>query len=341
MASPTTVAALLTHLRSTTPTPLSLTPAEYDRLTNISWRISQFRDAPLLSDYAELLAEMEAVGVQGWLRAAKERERGQVLHEDHTLANVAERLERVAGTLSGGVTLEEAEGEDAASAQSDTIEDRTPTELASDAPTKPKNSIRRSRPFSLSSVVVEVGSSRLRSPTTSTSETTLARDTEYPPPSAPISHFGEDDEAETRDARRLEEETASWAHEQNELQASLPPPSQVEDYCSAAFTSSVSTQPYIFIPLPANFTLPQHDTHLPSLTFTEPPLVFHFPDGAKKADLLAVLHHRHAAGLPGLLPRSGVNVMQVRTHRMEWELKNAVRKVLGKEGWDGSTGETW
>jgi len=202
---------------------------------------------------------------------------------------------------------------------------------------------RRPRPLSESSVVVELDSLSVRSPTASAVGVGLSKDLEYPPPlqlSTEQEHRDED-----KNSKRQEEKTPVWSNAQRELQESFPPstnsPSPPNRFLPP-FT--IDTAPsYIFIPLPGNFTLPQYNSHLPSLTFKAPPSVFHFPQGAKKDQLLTVLRQRCATSLPilDLEPLESVNVIQVRTHHMESELKNAIRKSMTQEQWEENIRKQW
>jgi hypothetical protein len=200
---------------------------------------------------------------------------------------------------------------------------------------------RRPRLYSMSSTSVEMGSSGFRSPSARIIDAGLDSDLAH----LPLLTVHSEQEDDDRNAKRLEEENAIWSHKQDELQYSLiyeaftPSP----DHRSQPSVHADIVPSHIFIPLLANFTLPQHNAHLPSLTFNTPPSVVHFPDGTKKDQILTALRQRSAAGLPipDLEPLEGINSMQVRTHHMEWQLKNAIRKNMTQEEWDTNIGKQW
>ncbi|KAF2646225.1 hypothetical protein P280DRAFT_502854 [Massarina eburnea CBS 473.64] len=106
-------------------------------------------------------------------------------------------------------------------------------------------------------------------------------------------------------------------------------------------TNTVVPELYIYVPLPANFTIPQHN--IPSITFASPSSVFHFPYGANRDQLFAALRKERDAGtlVADIEPFEDLNVIRIRTHDMEWELKNAIRKSMTREKWDKEIGVEW
>ncbi|KAF2252214.1 hypothetical protein BU26DRAFT_561968 [Trematosphaeria pertusa] len=211
-------------------------------------------------------------------------------------------------------------------------------EGTTDAPT------RRPRPWSGSSTIVEVGSAIGRPKTgagiSNVAVSAAAADAEYPPPLTPsvVDTADEDD----RDASISREENRLWAKEEHERCNSftfdtLSPSSHFASRESDALPN------YIYIPLPADFTVPTHSARTPSLTFRTPASVFHFPHGATRDQLLRLLRLRRAADMPGpsLESPEEVNVIRVRTHVMEWELKNAIRKYMTSEEWNTTGGQQW
>ncbi|KAF2681509.1 hypothetical protein K458DRAFT_433665 [Lentithecium fluviatile CBS 122367] len=310
----------------------------------------------LLDDVGQLECAFERLPLEERADAARLRRQVDLLLQEEGMLNyqqeyvqkleaLVERLERLAnpkeigaegleqyrtsgrGNIKRDMTLSDNESE--------TYGRQISNEHAERKPERPR---RRPRPFSESSVLVEVGSSGPRSPTASAVGTNLSSDLEYPPP---LRRSAEDEkEDDDQNAKRLEEENTSWSQEAEERQHIQP---TSEEQLPSSPSSVDFVPSYIYIPLPANFTLPQHNASLPSLTFQTPPSVFHFPQGAKKDQLLSVLRQRSASGLPmpHFEPLGSINVMQVRTHHMEWELKNAIRKIMTREQWDIKVGNQW
>lgn len=162
----------------------------------------------------------------------------------------------------------------------------------------------------------------------------------YPPPLAAATEEGiKADERKTDMLSQVE--NTLWIQESKDreyllkkaspapLQARRPPSSPLDDF-----------EPFnIHVPLPRNFNIPQINKRLPSLTFPTPASVFHFPDCATRDQLLALL--RKGVDEQNLPPAEEVNVIRVRTHELEWELKNAIRRIMRQEDWNHVVGDEW
>ncbi|KAF1999873.1 hypothetical protein P154DRAFT_576519 [Amniculicola lignicola CBS 123094] len=94
--------------------------------------------------------------------------------------------------------------------------------------------------------------------------------------------------------------------------------------------------PYVHITLSAGFTIPDHTSHAPNITFPSSSHVFHFPFGATRDGLLDVLRCRQLLGFtePVFEPPEAINIIPIRTRSMELELKIAIERKLGGKGWD-------
>jgi hypothetical protein len=161
--------------------------------------------------------------------------------------------------------------------------------------------------------------------------------------------------SETKAAMLQEVEETLWAQEQRDSNLSLSYASRNHTkrdfqlpHPPVVHTTTTGIQAptsYIYIPLLPNFTIPQQ--RLPSLTFRSAAAVLHFPQGATRDQLVAVLRERHREGLPvpvsdlDLELEQGVNVIRIRTHNMEWELKNAVMKNMKQTEWENGIGKVW
>ncbi|KAJ4356832.1 uncharacterized protein N0V89_004869 [Didymosphaeria variabile] len=82
---------------------------------------------------------------------------------------------------------------------------------------------------------------------------------------------------------------------------------------------------------------------LPSLTFPSPPDVFHFPEGATRDQLLRVLRRVYdsATNDESFNSSDDINIIHIRTHELEWELKNAIRRITSEEEWKDVVGDDW
>ncbi|KAL5417646.1 hypothetical protein PMIN04_007665 [Paraphaeosphaeria minitans] len=168
----------------------------------------------------------------------------------------------------------------------------------------------------------------------------------YPPPLAPAT-----EESRKADERRTSMlsvvENTLWIQESKDREyrvkrpgppptVAQPPPSSQLDYPDPY---------YIYIPLPHYFTIPQAQSNpqLPSLVFPTSPAVFHFPESGTRDQLLDVLRNGFAGrvGDENLEPIEEINLIRVRTHEFEWELKNAIRKILTEEEWVDIVGNDW
>lgn len=168
----------------------------------------------------------------------------------------------------------------------------------------------------------------------------------YPPPLSLAT-----EEARKADEKRTsmlsEVENTLWIQESKDREYLLkrpgpppkvaqPPPSSLPDYPDPF---------YIYIPLPASFAIPQTQSNLqlPSLVFPTPPAVFHFPERGTRDQLLDILRKECAGGVGDehLEPIEDINIIRVRTHELEWELKNAIRKSMTEEEWDEIVGFDW
>ncbi|KAF2438330.1 hypothetical protein P171DRAFT_490999 [Karstenula rhodostoma CBS 690.94] len=170
--------------------------------------------------------------------------------------------------------------------------------------------------------------------------------TSYPPPLAPATEEGR--KADERKMSMLSEvENTLWIQESKDREYLLKRPGPPPTVCQPPPSSQSNyTDPfYIYIPLPANFTIPQAQSNpqLPSLVFPTPPAVFHFPECGTRDQLLQILRQGCAGGVGDehLEPIEDINIIRVRTHELEWELKNAIRKTLTGEEWDDTIGDDW
>jgi hypothetical protein len=144
-----------------------------------------------------------------------------------------------------------------------------------------------------------------------------------------------------------EVENTLWIQESKDREYLLkrpgPPPTTAQP--PPSFRADYPDSLYIYIPLPANFIIPQAQSHpqLPSLVFPTPPAVFHFPDFGTREQLLQILRKGCADGVGNryLEPVEDINIIRVRTHELEWELKNAIRKIMTEEDWDDLVGDDW
>jgi hypothetical protein len=278
-----------------------------------------------------------------WYSAARLQQQKDILQYEEggeKLGGVTERLEKLAGSheveIEGprkAAPVSMHEHLDLSEVESEVYRD----ELVQ-THTEHEKSHHRPRPFSEKSVVVEVGSWSVGSHTARAVGPDPSKDLACSPPLQLLTKNEQEDD--NKNAKCLEEQNKIWRYGQRELEKThlstgspsplyqhLPPP--------APF--------YIFISLPANFTLPQNKSHLPSQTFKTSASILHFPEGANKDQLLAALRQQCAIGLAisNFEPSADVNVMHVRTHCMEWELKNAILKTMTQEQWEESIGRQW
>ena len=213
-------------------------------------------------------------------------------------------------------------------------------------------------PFTTSPAEIEISAP---DPTPSTHSSLLTEagslpipnSTSYPPPlSLPTD---EARKAEERKTTMLSDvENTLWIQESKDREylARQPPclasssrtaqltPSSAEHSASSPPLPSSSFSPaYIYIPLPRNFVIPRVQKTCASLVFPSVPAVFHFPGGATRDQVVELV--RRAYGVEGGEEGEDANVIRVRTHELEWELKNAIRKVLGKVRWGLVGGNEW
>jgi hypothetical protein len=421
---PTTYAALLNILRDEASL-FHITQSDLDCIRDTALHIAHYQanhahlvnchscgEEALLAPYIRrLISDLEALGVQGWVKSLEERgwnvlreDLGQALGISRRQAGVlrekegklpedmetlesnwgkkarvavreeelgaaglsilgdvqqlweeSEKLREVTGRLEKLAGLQEVDINGSSKTNDNSVhEDFEVNEVKSGLSEDETSSVKihterhtphsRTYPFSASSGFMEASSSGVRLPTMSAASAGSSNNPESPPSLHPLTGNGKEDDE--KNESYPEENNTIWSHEQKETQeSSLPVASSTSTLNRSLSAESRidSTPPYIFIPLPANFTLLQHNSHLPFLTFKTPPSVLHFPQRAKKDELLAVLHERCAAGLlvPDLESLDGVNVMQVCTHHMEWELKNAIRKSITQTQWDTEIGRLW
>ncbi|KAF1973830.1 hypothetical protein BU23DRAFT_598702 [Bimuria novae-zelandiae CBS 107.79] len=164
--------------------------------------------------------------------------------------------------------------------------------------------------------------------------------TSYPPPLAPATE--EASKADERKTDMLSEvEHTLWIQESKDREY-LARKSRSRSTASYSPSSSLlgdSDPFYIYIPLPRNFTIPQSNRRLPSVTFPSPPSVFYFPGCATRDQLLATLRKRYHSS--DLEPIDDINIIRVRTHELEWELKNAIGRITTQQMWDQIVGDNW
>ncbi|KAL5381063.1 hypothetical protein DPSP01_007322 [Paraphaeosphaeria sporulosa] len=168
----------------------------------------------------------------------------------------------------------------------------------------------------------------------------------YPPPLALATEEARNVD-EMRTSMLSEVENTLWIQESKDreylvkrlgppLMLAQPPPSSQRDYPGPF---------YVYMPLPPKITIPQaqNNPQIPSLMFPTPPAVFHFPECGTRDQLLDVLRSGFAGrvGDEDIGPIDDINIIRVRTHEFEWELKNAIRKTLTDEEWDDLVGDDW
>lgn len=163
----------------------------------------------------------------------------------------------------------------------------------------------------------------------------------YPPPLPPATEAAQ--RADEQKTHMLSEvEAVLWIQESKDREYLVQrpgPPWHTTRSTRPPPPPEKRTPRYIYIPLTRNFTIPHFKPAMVSLTFPSRPEVYHFPGCATRDEVLAIVRQgrRYANRGSG----EDVNVLRVRTHRLEWELKNAVRKVIGQKRWERVAGEKW
>ncbi|KAF2873859.1 hypothetical protein BDV95DRAFT_593157 [Massariosphaeria phaeospora] len=171
--------------------------------------------------------------------------------------------------------------------------------------------------------------------------TRIPEETESPPPLDILTTF------ETQDKNRnlINETARRWlVEEQGRCDSYSQPPSPL---IPPARLYSNHGGHYIHYMLHAGFTVPNHNhnPHSYGLTFRNPAHAFHFPTGASRDDLIALLHHRRELKQPGpeFETPKDLSIIRMRTHEMEWDLKNAIAQDMKKKGmdWNGYVSKDW
>lgn len=170
--------------------------------------------------------------------------------------------------------------------------------------------------------------------------------TSYPPPLAPPTEEGL--KADERKTHMLSDvENTLWIQESKDREylarkPGRPARSTTNNVESAEGFEKIEDPFYIYIPLPPGFTIPQSSpqSSRPPLTFPSQASVFHFPGHATRDQLLAILKRCRPDGEVGE-ELQDVNIIRVRTHELEWELKNAVRRSMSETEWRDAVGDSW